>query len=107
MNTATRTRPGVAACALAAFWSVVNPGSGHLAVQASVRRSTFAASAVNIAATIAFIAIVAPVRDKADLGEVIANRTVFLGLGLALGVFEESRRHAVELCENDRQHPGG
>ena len=91
MNTATRTRTGVAACALAAFWSVVNPGSGHLAVQASVRRSTFAASAVNIAATIAFIVILAPVRDKSDLADVIANRTVFLGLGLSLAAMAITR----------------
>ncbi|MEQ1874911.1 MAG: LCP family protein [Ilumatobacteraceae bacterium] len=85
------TRTGVGACALAAFVSVVNPGTGHLAVRARVRRATIAASIVNIAATIALIVIMAPVRDKSDLTDVIANRSVFLGLGLALAAMAITR----------------
>ena len=84
MTTANGTRNGLGACALAAFWSVLNPGSGHLAVGARVRRTTIVASALNIAATIAFVIIIAGVRDQTDLVEVIADRTVLLALGAAM-----------------------
>lgn len=78
-------------CALAAFGSVVNPGSGHLFSRVRVLRSTLIASVLNLLATIGFVAIVAPVRDKSDLGDLVANRTVFLGIGLTLAVMALTR----------------
>lgn len=91
MSTANGTRTGLGACALAAFWSVLNPGSGHLAVGARARRTTLVASALNIAATIAFLIIVVGVRDQTDLVEVIADRRVLLGLGAAMAVMAITR----------------
>ncbi len=91
MTTASGTKTGVGACVLAAFGSVVNPGSGHLAVRGRVVAATIAASVLNLAATIGFLVIIAPVRGRADLADVVANRTVFLGLGLALAVMAVTR----------------
>ena len=91
MTKGAGTRTGFGACAAAAFWSVLNPGSGHLAVRARVQRAIFATAVVNIVATIAFIAIVAPVRDRSDLAEVVASRRVFLGLGLSLAAMAITR----------------
>ena len=91
MTNPSGTRTGVGASALAAFWSVLNPGSGHLAVGARVRRITIVASVLNIVATIAAVIIFAGVRDQTDLVEVIADRTVLLGLGAALAVMVLTR----------------
>lgn len=91
MITEARTRTGVGASALAAFGSVVNPGTGHLAVRARVLRVTLAASVINIIATIAFLAIVAPVRSRSDLADIVADRTVFLGLGFSLAAMALTR----------------
>ncbi len=91
MTTGAGTRTGLGACATAAFWSVVNPGSGHLAVRARVLRATFAASLLNVIATILFIAIVGDVRNRSDLAQVVENRTIFLGLGLALAAMAITR----------------
>ncbi len=91
MTIAVGTRTGVGASAIAALGSVLNPGTGHLAVRGRVLRATLAASVLNVVATIAFIAIVAPVRGKSDLAQVIADRTVFLGLGLSLAVMAITR----------------
>ena len=89
--TATGTRTGVGACALAAFGSVVNPGTGHLAVHARVTRGTFVASLLNLAATIVAIVVFASVRNQSDLVSIIANRTVLLGLGVALATMAFTR----------------
>lgn len=78
-------------CALSAFGSVLNPGSGHLFARVRVVRATIVASVLNLAATIAFIVIVAPVRDKSDLGDLVADRAVFLGIGLTLAVMALTR----------------
>jgi len=91
MTTATRTKTGVGPSALATLGSVINPGSGHLAVRGRVLPATLVASVLNLAATIGFIVIIAPVRDQTDLVEVIANRTVLLGLGMSLAVMAITR----------------
>ena len=76
MTAAARPRTGVGASALAALGSVLNPGSGHLAVRTRVLRSTFVASVLNLIATVAAIVILGPVRSQADLIEIIADRKV-------------------------------
>ena len=84
MTSADSTRTGVGACALAAFGSVFNPGTGHLAVGARVTRGTFAASVLNIVATIVAVVIFGPVRNQRDLISIIADRAVLFALGIAL-----------------------
>lgn len=91
MTAAARPRTGVGASALAALGSVLNPGSGHLAVRTRVLRTTFVASVLNLIATVAAIVILGPVRSQADLIEIIADRKVLLGLGVALAVMAITR----------------
>ncbi|MCE9620892.1 MAG: LCP family protein [Actinomycetia bacterium] len=91
MTPTAGTRTGVGACALAAFGSVVNPGTGHLAVHARITRATLVASVLNLAATVVSILILGPVRKQADLVEIIADRTVLLGLGVALATMAIAR----------------
>ena len=91
MTNAARTRTGFGACASAAFWSVLNPGSGHLAVRVRVLRATLVAAVLNVVATIAFIAIVAQVRSRADLADVVEKRSLFLALGISLAVMAITR----------------
>jgi len=91
MTTSGGTKTGVAAAALAALGSVINPGTGHLLVRGRIVLATISASILNLVATIGFIVIVAPVRDQTDLVEVIADRTVLLGLGLSLAVMAITR----------------
>ena len=79
-------RRGFLACTLAALLSVLMPGLGHLAVRARFRRGVAAAIVGNLAATIVTVAIALPIRNKADLADVVADRPTFVGLGLALVV---------------------
>lgn len=76
---------------LATLFSLINPGSGHLRADARVLPATLTASTLNVAATSAFLAIMAPVRNRSDLAEVVASRTVFLGLGLTLAIMAVTR----------------
>ena len=91
MTTTAETRTGIGACALAAFGSVVNPGTGHLAVHARITRGTIVASVLNLITTIAVVVILGPVRKKADLVEIIADRKVLLALSVALATMAVAR----------------
>lgn len=84
-------RRGFLACTLAALLSVLMPGLGHLAVRARFRRGVAAAIVGNLAATIVTVAIALPIRNKADLADVVADRPTFVGLGLALAVMAITR----------------
>ncbi len=91
MATDARARSGVGASALAAFGSVINPGTGHLAVHARVTRATFVASVLNLITTIVAVWILAPARNEADVVAIIADRMVLLGLGVALATMAITR----------------
>ncbi len=91
MTSEARTRRGVGACALAAFGSVINPGTGHLAVRARITRATIVASVLNLITTVIMIWILGPARNQADLVTIIADRTVLLGLGISLATMAITR----------------
>lgn len=91
MATNAGTRTGVGACALAAFGSVVNPGTGHLLVRARITRATIVASVLNLITSVIATWILGPVRKQADLVEIIADRKVLLGLGVALATMAITR----------------
>lgn len=84
-------RRGFWACVLAAICSLAIPGGGHLAVRVPFRRAVAIVASLNVVATVAVVAIVAPLSSRSDLADVIANRTVFLGLALALAVLAATR----------------
>ena len=84
-------RRGFLACTLAALLSVLMPGLGHLAVGARFRRGVAAAIVGNLVATIGTVAIALPIRNKADLADVVADRPTFIGLGLGLAVMAITR----------------
>ena len=84
-------RRGFLACTLAALLSVLMPGLGHLAVGARFRRGVAAAIVGNLVATIGTVAIALPIRNKADLADMVADRPTFIGLGLGLAVMAITR----------------
>ncbi|MGB8861050.1 MAG: LCP family protein, partial [Ilumatobacteraceae bacterium] len=85
------SRSGLAASIAAALCSVIMPGAGHVLIRARLRPAVIVAAACNIVATTAVVAIVAPVDGRSDLADVIANRTVFLGLAVTLVVLAATR----------------
>ncbi|MBI4883764.1 MAG: LCP family protein [Actinobacteria bacterium] len=84
-------RTGYMPCSAAAVGSVIFPGLGHLIVRARFRRTVIVAAALNLAATVAAIVIAAPVNSRPDLAEVIADRSVFIALGVTLLVLGLTR----------------
>lgn len=84
-------RKGYLACIAATVCSVLIPGTGHWAVRAPIRRRVIAATALNVVAFIALIAIVPPGSSRSDLVEVIESRVVFVGLGVVLLVLAATR----------------
>ncbi|MDO8362252.1 MAG: LCP family protein [Actinomycetota bacterium] len=87
----TRPRRGLAACAAAALLSVLLPGVGHWAIRARLRPAVLTATVLNAVAMIAALLIAAPVRARADLAELLADRAMFVGLGMALAVLAGTR----------------
>ena len=84
-------RHGLWACAAAALLSVFMPGTGHWAIRARIRPSVAIAAIVNLVAMCALVLVAAPIHDRADLAELIADRAVFAGLGGALVVLAATR----------------
>ena len=64
------------ACLMGVALSLVWPGLGHWAIRAQFRRGTMVATGVNFATSLALMAIIAPVHNKADLVELVADRRV-------------------------------
>lgn len=84
-------RRGYLACIGGVICSVAIPGLGHFAVRARWRRMVIAAAALNVLATVAALAIFAPVDGRSDLAEIIANRVVFIGVAVVLLVLAATR----------------
>ncbi|CAN5569779.1 hypothetical protein BH10ACT2_BH10ACT2_05390 [soil metagenome] len=84
-------RRGYLPCIAAAICSVAIPGVGHWAVRARFRKAVIFATVSNIAATIAAIAIFAPVDGRSDLADIIASRVVFVGVAVVLLVLAATR----------------
>lgn len=84
-------RRGYLPCIAATLGSVAIPGVGHWVIRAPFRRRVIAAAALNGLAMIVGLAIVGPVSGRSDLAEIIANRVVFVGLGIVLMVLAATR----------------
>ena len=84
-------RRGYLPCLAATVCSVIIPGTGHLAIRAPFRRRVIAATVLNVIALVFLIAIVPPSSSRRDLVEIIANRVVFVGLGVVLLVLAATR----------------
>ena len=85
------SRHGLVPCVLAALCSVLLPGSGHAAIRARWRAAVIAAAMLNLVGMAVALGIVAPLRSRSDLADVLANRTLFVGLALALVVLAATR----------------
>ncbi|CAB4364416.1 MAG: hypothetical protein F2681_10305 [Actinobacteria bacterium] len=88
-------KTGYRVCLAAALLSVLAPGAGHLAIKARWKALSIAAAVLNIAAFVTVIVIVAPVRSRRDLADVIGNRSVFIALGISLLVLAITRLWAI------------
>ena len=84
-------KTGYSACLVAALLSALAPGLGHLAIKAKWKPLTIAAAVLNIAAMVTVLVIVAPMRSRRDLADVIGNRSVFIALGVGLLVLATTR----------------
>lgn len=85
------TRTGVGACALAALLSVVWPGLGHWAVRARFRRETTVVTGINFATSLVLMGIIAPLHNKSDLVELIADRNIFMVIFGCLAILALTR----------------
>lgn len=95
MTSGGRQRSGLTACVAAAALSAIWPGAGHVALRARLRPTVVAATLVNVVAAFAVGKILLPVRHRADLAEVIADRQVFLMLGLGLAALAVTRLYTI------------
>ena len=86
-----QTRRGFAACVLAALASVVWPGAGHLLVRARLKWPVVALAVLNAMATASALVFLLRVRSRADVADVIADRTVFVVLGIDIAVLAIAR----------------
>ncbi len=84
-------RRGYLPCLAATVCSVILPGTGHWIVRAPIRRRVIAVAVLNVVAMIFLVAIVPPTSSRSDLVEIIANRVVFVGLGVVLLVLAATR----------------
>lgn len=91
MHTQGGSRRGMGACLMGVALSLVWPGLGHWAIRAQFRRGTMVATGVNFATSLALMAIIAPVHNKADLVELVADRTVFLLIFAAVAILAVTR----------------
>ena len=91
MPPSSRTRTGLRASAAAALASVVMPGAGHWFIRARLRPAVAWAAALNLIAMIAVIVIGMRVHSRADLAALIADRTMVIGLDVALAVLALTR----------------
>ncbi len=91
MRTVDRPRRGFWFCVGGALASVIHPGLGHLAVGARFRRAVVVATALAAVTTIALLVVLLPVRSRSDLADIIADRTVFIGLGVGLAILAATR----------------
>jgi len=89
------TRCGLLPCFGAALCSALIPGVGHAVTHARFRRPVVAATVLNAIASVVVIVILAPTRSRADLADTIADRTVFIGLAVALLVLAITRLWAI------------
>ena len=85
------TRTGVGASALAAFLSVVWPGLGHWAIRARFRRETTVVTGINFATSLVLMGIIAPLHNKSDLVELIADRNIFMVIFACLAILALTR----------------
>lgn len=86
-----RPRTGYWPCLLGALWSVIWPGAGHLVIHRKVKGIIHTLTFANLAATFVVLVIVAPVRNRAGLAYVIADRSDFVALAISLVVMAFSR----------------
>ncbi len=87
------TRSGYGACVIGALCSVLWPGVGHLVVKARLRSAVMAGVVLNGMATASAAVIVAHVRSRADLADIIADRKVFVVFGIDIAVLAITRLH--------------
>ena len=91
VNPSATPRRGVFACVAGALGSVVFPGVGHLAIRARFRRPVAIAAVVDAIAAAGLIAILARVRSRSDLVDIIADRKVFVGIAVGLATMAATR----------------
>ena len=91
VSTSETPRRGVFACLAGALGSVVFPGIGHLAIRARLRRPVIVAAVIDAIAVAGLIAILARVRSRSDLADIIADRTVFVGIAIGLATMTATR----------------
>ncbi len=91
MRTVDHPRRGFWFCLVGALASVIVPGLGHLAIRARFRRAVVVATVLAAVATIALLLVLVPVRSRSDLADIIADRTVFVGLAVGLAVLAITR----------------
>ncbi len=91
VNQQGSTRSGIGACLLGAALSVVWPGLGHWAIRARFRRETTIATGVNFATSLVLMAIIAPLHNRTDLVELIADRKVLMMIFACLAILAACR----------------
>ena len=90
-----RLRIGYGPTFAAGLWSALWPGAGHLVIHARRRAGWVLAALANLVATIVTVYLAYPVRNRAGLVEVIADRQKFAALGLGLVVMAITRLYCV------------
>ncbi|MDO8389632.1 MAG: LCP family protein [Actinomycetota bacterium] len=92
MTTAHRNSRGTMICIAAVGCSLVVPGAGHLLIRANTHRAKVLVPTIaSIAATVALLYIVATSRSRTDVAEMVADRTRFLAVAVALVVLALTR----------------
>ena len=84
-------RSGLVVGALATLCSVLVPGTGHRVARLSFSRTAIVATALNAVAMVALAAVLAPVRDRSDLADIVARQSVFVGVAAALAILAVTR----------------
>ncbi len=70
---------------------MVFPGVGHLAIRARLRRPVVIAAVVDAIAAAGLIVILARVRSRSDLVDIIADRAVFVGIAVGFATMAATR----------------
>lgn len=92
MTTAHTNSRGAMICIAAVCCSLVVPGAGHLLIRANTHRAKVLVPTIaSILATLGLLYIAATSRSRTDVAEMVADRTRFLAIAVALVVLALTR----------------
>lgn len=77
------------------MWSAIWPGVGHMVVHARRSAGWVLAALINLVATVVTLKLAWPVRNRAGLVKILADRQTFAGLGLGLVAMALTRLYCV------------